>query len=409
MKRRLRSKGDILHLRCACHIINLVVRDGIYEIEDRIEAIWHCVKFIRSSSSRLDKFRDFSVLEPLSNTANVPLYVITRWNSTYLMLAAALKYEKVFERMGYEDDAFKKYFDETDAKTKKKRAGAPSSQDWRNAQAFVHFLGKFYEATMKLSAWKKVTAHLLFSELIGLQTKIDSKMNDDRDPILQRVACGMKDKFDKYWGSFEQMNKIIVIANVLDPRWKLQYQKKAFAKVGSSPIRVATITSELKGILMMMYDEYRRSDAAFSQTTPVDGSQPMEEVEFQGVDGGQAEILADLMQERMDEQNEMISNEVDKYLADRYVHPLTPGFDGTAWWKVNANAYLVLSKLAKDVFSIPCSTVASENAFSLGKRVVDPYRSSLTPKMVECLVCSSDSLRDTTPNFYKEPTVAELE
>ncbi|PRQ28000.1 putative ribonuclease H-like domain, hAT-like transposase, RNase-H [Rosa chinensis] len=270
MKRRLRSKGtlnfdgDFLHLRCACHIINLVVRDGIDEIEDGIEAIWHCVKFIWYSSSKLDKYRDFSVLEQLSNTANVPLDVITRWTSTYLMLAAALKYEKVFEMMGDEDDTFKKYFDETDAKIKKKRAGPPSSQDWRNAQAFVHFLGKFYEATMKLSAWKKVTAHLLFFELIGLQTEIDNKINDDRDPILQRVACGMKDKFDKYWRSFEQMNKIIVIANVLDPRWKLQYQKKAFAKVGSSPIRVATITSELKGILMMMYDEYRRSDAAFS-------------------------------------------------------------------------------------------------------------------------------------------------
>lgn len=45
-----------------------------------------------------------------------------------------------------------------------------------------------------------------------------------------------------------------------------------------------------------------------------------------------------------------------------------------------------LSKLAKDIFDIPCSTMASENTFSLGKRVVDPFKSSLTLQMVEALM-----------------------
>ncbi|PRQ28737.1 putative ribonuclease H-like domain, hAT-like transposase, RNase-H [Rosa chinensis] len=233
MKGRLRNMntlsfdGDFLHIRCACHIINLIVKDGIKELQSGIDAIWHCVKFIRSSSSRLDKFREFSVLEHLNKNANVPLDVITRWNSTYLILAASLKYEKVFDRMGDEDVQFRHYFEETDTKGRK-RTGPPVEADWRNAQALVHFLKKFYETTLKLSAWKSVTANLQFKEMIGLQTEIDKKANDDSDEVLQRVAVGMKAKFNKYWGSFETMNQIMVIANVLDPRWKLQYHKAAF-------------------------------------------------------------------------------------------------------------------------------------------------------------------------------------
>ena len=61
-------------------------------------------------------------------------------------------------------------------------------------------------------------------------------------------------------------------------------------------------------------------------------------------------------------------------------------------------------KNCQGYLGIPTSTVASENAFSLGRRVVDPFRASLTPRMVEALVCTSDWLRAEEFNFYKEPT-----
>jgi hypothetical protein len=36
------------------------------------------------------------------------------------------------------------------------------------------------------------------------------------------------------------------------------------------------------------------------------------------------------------------------------------------------------------------STVASESAFSVGGRVLDPFRTRLDPTMVEALVCTKD-------------------
>ena len=66
--------------------------------------------------------------------------------------------------------------------------------------------------------------------------------------------------------------------------------------------------------------------------------------------------------------------------------------DVLEFWKGNQFRYPELSFMARDIVSIPISTVASESAFSVGGRVLDQYRSSLKPVVVEALVCTRDRL-----------------
>ncbi|KAG6502184.1 hypothetical protein ZIOFF_042073 [Zingiber officinale] len=96
-----------------------------------------------------------------------------------------------------------------------------------------------------------------------------------------------------------------------------------------------------------------------------------------------------------------ITNEVDKYFSDPFVKR-SSSFDILEWWKGNTMTFPVLFKIAKDIFSMPSSTVANENVFSLGRRVVDPFRASLHPKMVEALVTGLEIKADIEENEYHQ-------
>ncbi|KAL7170287.1 hypothetical protein ACSBR2_035205 [Camellia fascicularis] len=43
-------------------------------------------------------------------------------------------------------------------------------------------------------------------------------------------------------------------------------------------------------------------------------------------------------------------------------------FDALDWWKVNTLKFRILSNMARDLLSIPISTVASESAFNTGDK-----------------------------------------
>lgn len=85
-------------------------------------------------------------------------------------------------------------------------------------------------------------------------------------------------------------------------------------------------------------------------------------------------------------------SELDKYFSEDNEED-TKGFDILKYWKDNSTRLPLLSRMARDLLAIPISSVASESAFSAGGRTLDDFRSSLTPTMVERLICANDWLR----------------
>ncbi|CAM8968887.1 unnamed protein product [Rhodiola kirilowii] len=271
MKKKLERQGNLvlggeyLHLRCACHILNLIVKDGLGELEKAIEGIRTCVKYIPSSSARLDAFRNVAILQNMDSMSCIPMDVPTRWNSTYKMLEGAFKYKVVFSRMNDEDLNFRAYFNEEVKKDGEfvKRMGPPMEEDWLDAQAFTLFLKRFYDSTIKLSASKTPTSSLIFNEMVALQQLIEKKMSDWSNPILMKVARSMKIKFDKYWGQSNgggnghKINMIVFIANVLDPRFKLSMLDMTLVSLGQSRTEVEGVISMVKASLQDLHKAYK--------------------------------------------------------------------------------------------------------------------------------------------------------
>ncbi|MFS7985228.1 putative HAT dimerization domain, ribonuclease H-like superfamily [Helianthus anomalus] len=92
-----------------------------------------------------------------------------------------------------------------------------------------------------------------------------------------------------------------------------------------------------------------------------------------------------------------LKSEVEVYLEEpNYIVLENKEFDELNWWSQNSSKFPVLSKMDRNIFSIPITTVASESTFSARGRILDDYRSSLTKDMVELFVCGGDWIKSTS-------------
>lgn len=125
-------------------------------------------------------------------------------------------------------------------------------------------------------------------------------------------------------------------------------------------------------------------------------------------DGLYDELFNNVAAQNEEEQLLEISNEVDKYLADEIEK--RSNLSLLFWSSENEIGLGTQScHFLPKIYLQFQVTVASESAFSLGKRIVDLFRSNLSQKMVEALVCTNDWLKTDDLNLYKDPTDDDLD
>uniref|UniRef100_A0A8I7B906 HAT C-terminal dimerisation domain-containing protein n=1 Tax=Hordeum vulgare subsp. vulgare TaxID=112509 RepID=A0A8I7B906_HORVV len=85
-------------------------------------------------------------------------------------------------------------------------------------------------------------------------------------------------------------------------------------------------------------------------------------------------------------------SELRNYLEDE-VAAADTCLDILDWWKINALRYPIMAKISKRFLAMPATSVSSESTFSTSGRILDAYRSSLKPVMVEALVCAASYIK----------------
>lgn len=399
-------ENKFIHVRCVAHILNLVVVDGLKDVNISVARVRALIRWVRQSPSRIRKFKECVDFEKIENKSSLILDVATRWNSTYSMLNVAQHFERAFNRLGSRDPLFKQEMISGE--------GWPTVEDWGNVRRIVLFLKHFYELTLRISGTLYVTSNGFVHEFVEVDGLL-KEMEDDDDYQMREMAMRMRSKLMKYWGDVDKMNKLLYIAVVLDPRHKFTFVEFVFNHMyGKESDLAIKMIRGAKDVLFELFNYYNlnhlSSQGHSSQTPSGSGSVTRS--------GGSSLVesmsrkkrkIGSLFEQHVeDEQGGEVQTELEMYLKDR-VERKDEKFNLLAWWRSNTHRFPVLSLMARDVLAIPISTVASESAFSTGGRILDSFRSSLTPRMVQGIICAQDWLRRSNEPIDIEEKLESLE
>ena len=409
--KNLISDHAFLHVRCSAHILNLIVQSGLSSkvMNESIDRIRGAVKYVRSSPARTQAFDCSVKAVNIDCKKKLILDVATRWNSTYLMLETAVKYERAFDRLSEDDVKYVNYFsggDELDAcdvdddscegRSRRGLLGPPRDDDWENARCMIKFLKFFYNATLKFSSSTSVTSNDLFHEVAQLSGML-KKLGRSENCMLSSMASRMNMKFIKYWGDFDGINGLLYVAVVLDPRYKMMYMKVGLASMFGENLGDAYFL-KLEGMLKALYEQYAEKSQKVSVGSSCSKSSDVvsENISDDDDDDDYVDVRTMWQKHQIEEHNLDNNSDFVRYFRDN-VEVVIPGqpFNVLHWWQLNSTKYPIMAQIARDVLAVPVSSVASESAFSTGGRILDPYRSSLRPLTVEALVCTQNWLRSS--------------
>ena len=371
---KLPYEGQLFHIRCMCHIINLIAQDGLNFATASISVIKKAVLFTTSSPSRLQMYYQLCNEMGLKKR-KLKNDVKTRWNSTYIMLKSCKGYEH----------AITTFFNAKQDELKL------SQEHWNLGFVLMNVLEPLYIATNQLSGIYYPTSclalYFICSEYIF-------------DPLFGDIVRNMELKFKKYW---EKPPILFALAAIMDPRYKLEGVIAMLETISNNlNSQLGLDANDVTKLFYEMYDNYFTKCGNTSTSQPVSSS---------SVGRKDRTWLAISSRSRGKQKVGSTSSggisEFTNYTNMDYVSEIElqkEQFDILMWWKAHETTYPVLSAMARDLLTPPASTVASESAFSAGGRVLDDRRSRLSPQLVECIMCMKDW---TLANFRVQNRLAE--
>ena len=372
-KTKLMADGKFLHMRCCAHILNLIVKDGLEKLKDAIENFHDSVAYWTATPKRVEKFEEIAKYVHVKIEKKIALDCKTRWNSTYIMLSTALPYKAVFMRASRVDRQY---------------TCCPTEEEFQFAADVTARLKLFNDISVLFSGTDYVTANMFFYKICEVRSKI-REWSSCGNPLIEEMSDNMEAKFRKYW---TEIQGLMGIATLLDPRFKHHMLLYCFEvlQVTNSDEEVGKVKDTLSDLML----EYHIDEDAGTSSSTIKPT-----VENLGFLSSFTARVANSQPSAL-----RFKSELDRYLEDEMVDIQTEGWNVLDWWKVAGTHYPTLRMIARDIFAILITTVASESVFNTSGRVLSEHRSRLTSQMLEALMCSQDWIR----NKYKGLLLSNL-
>nr|KAJ0214781.1 hypothetical protein LSAT_V11C400188240 [Lactuca sativa] len=243
------------------------------------------------------------------------------------------------------------------------------------------FLEKFKTKTEMLSALSKPLVQTVLREIIDVDQHLETYSTKVH---LCNMILDMHTKYNKYWGSIENLNDFMCFVVLLDPQMKSIFLSAIIKKMIENTRMEENIlldsTIELKTMSTVQEIEKRMENLFKTyeeKYANVGSSQKIKEV----VSCDMGNDFLDVFLMGQGDTSTTIENKLRRYLNE-------PRIGGKS-----ALLFPIVACMAKDILSIQVTTVASESAFSTCGRILYEYRTRLNMPIVEALVYTQDWVR----------------
>jgi hypothetical protein len=311
-----------------------------------------------------------------------------RWNSLYLMLKSCLPYKDpliCYYNRNISDNI--RLLDET---------------DFTMVKYFIEFLKPFYNATHALSGVYYSTSCMALQQLYEISSTFEKFGNY---PVFNEIVIKMKEIFLKYWNNIPLL---YTLTACLDPRIKLVGVQTLIESIGGAlKIPLDMNIRKVEENLNDMFDNYAIKYGEEDQNQTLTESQGKYSSSSSFFSGSYN--LLRVGTQPSSSSNIYSRQELNTFNSTRYDYMFQTykeweQFDVIDFWKSNSLAYPILALMARDLLTIPVSSVACEQVFSISGNILDERRNRLNGDILEALMCVKDweLARHRTQNVSEE-------
>lgn len=383
--------GQLVMENCFARVLGRLALDALGAMSVTVGRIRESVKYVKTAESREEKFTELKQRLQIPSTKDLVIDDLTKWDTTYHMLAAACELREVFSCL----DALDLGYTE-----------APSMVEWRQAEILCKYLKLFVDAASFFTTLTYPTANTFFYEAWKIQSELTHAALS-QDCFISDLTKPLQESFDRYW---RETCLVLALAVVMDPRYKMKLVGFSFKKIyGVDAEAWIKVVNESLHDLFLEYLELtftlppnfgeEASDVTHKAGLPEAGVHRSELDQYL-VDGF-ADFDVFLSENSSSHQTK---SELDLYLDESLLPRGKEDFNVLSWWKDNEVIYPTLSKMARDILSIPITTVAHDSVHDTVTKKINSYQSSLRPVTLEALICGKDWLQyETLPAVSSPP------
>ncbi|KAK0571640.1 hypothetical protein LWI29_019309 [Acer saccharum] len=330
IKNTLILNGQLLVRNCIARTLSTMAKDVLGAGSEIVKKIRDSVKYVKISESHEEKFLELKQQLQVPSEKSLSLDDVSKWNTTYQMLVAASELKEVFSCLDTSDPDYKE---------------APSMEDWRLVETICAFLKPLFDAAIILTTTTNPTAITFFHEAWKILSDLTRALTTE-DPFVSSLTKAMHETINGYW---KDCCLVLAIAVVMDPRFKMKLVEFSFTKIygDDAPAYIKIVDDGIHELFL----EYVALPLPLTPTYAEEGNNAKTD-ESQGGTLLSDNGLTDFDVYIMETSSHQMKSELDQYLEESLL-PRVQDFDVLGWWKLNKMKYPTLSKMARDILSIP--------------------------------------------------------